>query len=184
MIRKFFPVAILSIFVLLSAGGCACKYGNQPYVWDGNLVPVSYSIADSLESNLRTPLAREDTLLVASFVNVDDLGQSSTFGRMIAEQVASRFAQKGYSIHEMKLRQDSVFIQEGKGEFLLSRDLRDISVQYNASAVVVGTYAESNDRVYVTARIVRPADSVVIASHDVGIPMDGRTMSLVLRSDR
>jgi TolB-like protein len=81
----------------------------------------------------------------------------------------------------MKLRQNSIFISEGKGEFMLSRDLREISRTHGASAVVVGTYADGGDRMYVSARIVRPADNVVIAATDVGVPMQPNTVSVMLR---
>lgn len=71
---------------------------------------------------------------------------------------------------------------EGKGEFMLSRDLREISRTHNASAVVVGTYADEGDRLYVSARIVRPTDSIVISAADFGIPMQPNTMNVVLRN--
>jgi len=82
----------------------------------------------------------------------------------------------------MKLRQNSIFISEGQGEFMLSRDLREISRTHNASAVVVGTYADGGDRMYVSARMVRPTDSIVISATDVGISMQSNTMSIVLRN--
>jgi TolB-like protein len=80
------------------------------------------------------------------------------------------------------LRQNSIFIREGQGEFLLSRDVRELSKTYDASAVVVGTYAEGGDRLYVSARIVRPTDNIIISAYDAGIPMDPMAMSLMLMS--
>jgi TolB-like protein len=143
---------------------------------------VGYKIADTLADNVAQGLGPEETLMVASFVNVNNLEESSSFGRIIAEQIASRFAQRGQKIIELKLRQNSIFISEGKGEFMLSRDVREISRTHNASAIVVGTYADGGDRLYVSARIVRPADSMVISSTDAGIPMQSNTMSVMLRN--
>ena len=140
-------------------------------------------MADNLQNNLTQPLRPDDTIIVASFVNVDNLEQSSTFGRIIAEQIGSRFAQKGYKVVEMKLRQHSVFMAERKGEFLLSRDLREVSRNHNAAAVVVGVYGEAYDRVYVSSRIVRPSDNVVIASCDYGVPMDYNEMNIMLGAE-
>jgi FlgO protein len=97
---------------------------------------------------------------------------------ILVEQTASG----GHRVIEMKLRQNSIFISEGKGEFMLSRDLREISRTYKASAVVVGTYADGGDRLYVSARMVRPTDSVVISASDFGIPMQQNTMNVVLRN--
>jgi TolB-like protein len=163
--------------------GCAAQQmpARADYL-NGNLVAVSYGMADTLADNTAQVIEPSDTLIVASFVNVNNLEESSSFGRIIAEQIASRFAQRGQRVIELKLRQTSIFISEGKGEFMLSRDLREISRNHNASAVVVGTYADGGDRLYVSARIVRPADSMVISSTDVGIPMQSNTMSVMLRN--
>lgn len=137
-----------------------------------DLVYISYQIVDKLESDLKSPIAPDDTIIVASFVDINNLTVSSTFGRIMAEQVGSRFAQKGYKVVEMKLRDKSVFIEEGKGEFLLSRNLKDISKNHNASAVIVGTYGCSRDKIYVSIRIINPGDNVVLTSCDYGIPAD------------
>jgi TolB-like protein len=163
-------LVFIAAFVLV---GCAqptvTKYSYQKK-GDVNLVSVSYAIVDKLENNLKTPISPDNPIIVASFVDINDLKASSPFGRMIAEQVGSRFAQKGYKVIEMKLRQNSVFVEEGRGEFLLSRDLKLISLNHDASAVVVGTYACSRDKIYVSSRIVNPEDSVILSSIDYGIP--------------
>jgi TolB-like protein len=172
-------VASVCLCLLL---GCAFQPSSpRADYWDGNLVRVGYNMADTLADSATQPIGPSDTLIVASFVSVNNLEQSSSFGRIIAEQIASRFAQRGQRVIEMKLRQNSIFISEGKGEFMLSRDLREISRTHNASAVVVGTYADGGDRMYVSARIVRPADNIVIAAADFGIPMQPNTMGVMLR---
>jgi TolB-like protein len=138
-------------------------------------------MADMLEHNLMQPISLNQPILVASFVDVNRLEQSSTFGHIISEQIGSRFAQKGYKIIEMKLRQDSVFFKKEKGEFLLSRDCLDLSKEYNSSAVIVGTYGEGYKTLYVSARIVRVSDSKVLASWDYGIPMNFNEIDILLR---
>ncbi len=171
MLKRNLLMALLT-FNLILGMGCTYPYKERPYsyAWDGNIIPVSYKIADGLETNLNEPISKKELIIVASFVKIDNLNESSTRGRMIAEQIASRLTQRGYKIQELKLRQGSIFMQEGKGEFLLSRDLQNISKNYNASAVVVGTFAESRGWFYVSARIVRP-DGIVISSYDIGIEM-------------
>lgn len=166
---------ILIFITALVLAGCSQPHPpvkNYSYQKHGdiNLVDVSYAIVNKLESSLSTPISSENPIIVASFVDINNLQASSTFGRIMAEQVGSRFAQKGYKVIEMKLRQNSVFVEAGSGEFLLSRDLKDISLNHDASAVVVGTYARSRDKIYVSTRIVNPENSVIIASFDYGIP--------------
>ena len=146
---KTLSSCILVFFTALTLMGCSHSqshpdingYSYQKTNKTTDLVAVSYGIVDNLEKNLKVPISPDDKIIVASFVDINNLTSSSPFGRIMAEQVGSRLAQKGYKVIEMKLRQSSVFVEEGKGEFLLSRDLKDISLNHKASAVVVGTYA-------------------------------------------
>jgi len=50
-----------------------------------------------LENNLNASISSDEPIIVASFVDVSDL-KSTPFGRIIAEQIGSRLAQKGYKI--------------------------------------------------------------------------------------
>jgi TolB-like protein len=173
-------VALVGVCLLM---GCATyQTAARSDEGEGDVMKAAYTIADTLNYYATQSLGPSNPLIVASFVNVNNLEESSSFGRIIAEQIASRFTQLGQPVIELKLRQNSIFISEGKGEFMLSRDLREISRAYNASAVVVGTYAEGGNRLYVSARIVRPADNLIIAAADSGIPMGTNAMSIVLRN--
>jgi TolB-like protein len=148
---------------------------NEDVVTAANYKAADYLIAKSPKDMLKT-----SPLLVASFVNIDNLNESSTFGRMISEQISTRFKQLGYSSIEMKLR-TTIFIKEGSGEFLLSRELSDISSKHNANAVVVGTYAIASDRVYLTVRVVNTTDSTILASYDYNIPMTRDVVKMLLQ---
>lgn len=164
--RNLFVLILMSIIFF----GCSSVQNQAPTAaasWNGDIVSASYNIVNKLENNLRQPISQDAPIVVASFVDVSDLTKSSAFGRIMAEQVGSRLAQKGYKVIEVKLRQNSIFVDpENKGEFLLSRNIKDISVTHNASLVVVGTYAKGYDNVYVSARMVNPVDSTVISSCD------------------
>jgi TolB-like protein len=142
--------------------------------WNDNLVSGSYYLADNLVFDLRRKQRESQLtgpLLIASFVNVDNLEESSTAGRLLSEHIASRLAQHGYQVIEMKLNQKSIFVKKEMGEFLLSRDIKEISKTNNAVAVIVGTYGIADNRIYVTARVVRTLDSVILAASDAGFPV-------------
>jgi TolB-like protein len=147
---------------------------------DDVVTAANYKAADYLVGKLPKGMLKDSPLLVASFVNVDNLNESSTFGRMVSEQISSRFKQLGCTSIEMKLR-TTIFIKEGSGEFLLSRELSEISTKYNAQAVVVGTYAFASDRVYLTVRIVNAVDSAILASYDYNIPMTRDVVKMLLQ---
>lgn len=153
---------------------------NIKLVKDTNIRSANYNAVDFLLKKLPTKLRKDSPVLVASLVNLDNLNESSTFGRVVSEQIASRLKQKDYSTIEMKLR-TNVFIKEGSGEFLLSREISKISIKHRAQAVVVGTYAVASDRVYITVRIVNVNDGNILASCDYEIPMSRDVFKMLLK---
>jgi len=149
----------------------------EPYA---NILESSYAAADILASALdQRRVSTESTILSASFVNIDNLRESSTLGRIVAEQISSRLAQRNYSVLEMKLRQESVFIKEREGEFILSRELKNISTSLNSNEVLVGTYAVADSCVFICARIVRCKDNTVLVGHDYQLVLDDVARSLL-----
>lgn len=157
-------------------------------VKDSDIIQESYHAAEVLQSASESPrgvhgaLERFRPLMMASFVNIDNVQASSTFGRMLAEQVGSYFTQHGYDVIELKLRND-LFIKEETGELMLSRELKDITQQHDAQAVIVGTYAVAADTVFVTAKVIRALDGVILGSYDYMLPMGPNTKAL-LQNDR
>jgi TolB-like protein len=116
--------------------------------------------------------------IVATLVNIDQLEQSSTLGRLISEQVASRMTQMGYGVLELKVR-NGIYMKRNEGELLLTREIKEVATTHNAQAVIVGTYAESSALVYVNLKIVNPATSVVLAAYDYALPLDKQIQSLI-----
>ncbi|MFA5251714.1 MAG: FlgO family outer membrane protein [Phycisphaerae bacterium] len=147
---------------------------------DDVVTAANYKAADYLAGKLPKDMLKTSPLLIASLVNVDNLSESSTFGRMVSEQISSRFKQLGYTTIELKLR-TTIFIKEGSGEFMLSRELSDIITKHNSQAVVVGTYAIASDRVYLTVRIVNAADSAILTSYDYNVPMTRDVFKMLLK---
>jgi TolB-like protein len=152
---------------LMTLVGCAT--GLEPIAGsekDNPLISASYSAADRLLNDaVRKELLSDNRrLLVASWVDVNQVSRSSTFGKMMAEQLASRLVQQGIPVVELKLR-SNLFISERGGEMLLSREIKDIGRQHNADAVVVGTYADAGiSGVYVTVKVVRASDGLVMSA--------------------
>ncbi len=181
MVKTTRNVLILSWLCLVLAG---CSF----LIRDANLVRASYKAADYLlkgAKDIMTLQPRKNgvypkqPILVTSFVNIDNLQQSSTFGRVIGEQIGSRIAQQGYKVIEMKMRTSNIFVQRQTGELVLSRELREISLQHDAYAVVVGTYGESKESVYVTAKLIRAKDSVILSSYDYWLPVGPDTKQML-----
>lgn len=110
-------------------------------------------------------------VLVATVVNINDLKHSAPLGRTLGELYASQLAHNGFNVTEMKLR-GNVYVREGTGELLLSREIRDIAAQHNAALVLVGTYSPANQYTYISMKLVRTADNRIVRSHDYAIPND------------
>lgn len=145
---------------------------------DANLISLAHQASNKLLEGLKAQLDPEQPLLITSFVNVDDLSQSSTFGRISAEQFASVLSQQGLTIMETKLRREGLFIKEGAGEFILSRELKDLASKHYAQAILVGIYAAGDKQVYVTTKLV-DIEGTVISSFDYVVPMDANMRSLI-----
>ncbi|CAN7654076.1 FlgO family outer membrane protein [Acidovorax sp. Leaf78] len=110
-------------------------------------------------------------VLVATVVNVNDLSRSAPLGRTLSEQYASHMAATGFDVKEVKLRGD-VFVREGAGELLLSREIKDIARNHSASLVLVGTYSAAANYTYVSLKLVRTEDSRIIRGYDYALPND------------
>lgn len=116
--------------------------------------------------------------IVTTLVNIDQLEQSSTLGRLISEQVTSRMAQMGFGVVELKVR-NGVYMKRNEGEFLLTREIKEVASAHKAQAVIVGTYAESSSLIYVSLKLVNPASSMILAAHDYALPLDRQIRSML-----
>jgi len=160
----------------LMVTGCATTSRS-----DRILLSSSQRAADELAAGLEQTVAPDGGgVLVASFVNVDDMYDSSSFGRIASEQIAAALAREPhlFPITEVKLRQ-SVFLKEKAGEFLLSREVLDVSKKHEAQAVLVGTYAIGHEAVYVSARMVNPVSNQLVSAYDYAVPLDNNFRTLL-----
>lgn len=165
----------IAIAILLLLSGCESVPSSSlpppsKYLTavDSDFIKANYAAADAL---VKTPLGTVDKygpIIVATLVNIDSLEQSSTLGRAVSEQVATRLANLGYTVKEVKLR-GTLFVKSSTGELLLSRELKDISAFHKAQAVVVGTYSDAREYLYLNLKLV-DANNNILSGYDYGIP--------------
>ena len=186
LVRKSL-LAALAAALALSATGCATDPAGarQEPTWEqaaaNPLIPANYAAAGKLLGSLQGQLAKDQPLIVATVVNIDALDRSSTLGRVISEQVSARFTHAGYRMIEMKFR-SNVYMARDQGELMLTREIRDIASSHNAQAVIVGTYAQSSEMVFVNLKVIQPETNVALAVHDYALPLDGMTRSMLKTS--
>lgn len=144
-------------------------------------VPANYRAADVLIAQLDGKLSPSLPFIIATIVDIDELDRSSTLGRLVSEHISARFAQAGYRTVELKLR-NKIYMASGQGELLLTREIRDIAVSHDAQAVVVGTYGESSNFVFINLKVIRPRDNIALAVHNYALPLDRDVRTLVRAS--
>jgi len=178
VVKSFLRIAALAV-VAIAIVGCASSQGvSRVTKRDADIIAVSHQAAKALASRAR--LKAGEPIIVASFADINALDRSSPFGRIVSQQIASAISAQGYNVIELLLR-NNVYIKSGEGEFLLSRKIQNLSQERNVRAVLAGTYAVGGENVYVTAKLIRTADSVVLAAYDFRLPLGPDTRQLVRR---
>ena len=170
------PLRALVLALPLMLGACASNpEGSTDYtaVSANAFVAANYRAADALALQLRGKLADDKPLIMATLVNIDALEQTSMLGRLVSEQLSTRLAQGG-----MKLR-NSVYLKRGQGELMLTREIGDVASTHNAQAVVVGSYAETRETVFINVKVIQPTTNLVLAGHDYVLAKEGTVRSML-----
>lgn len=176
-------LAFALIFALIFHSGCTSLNGTRLETILGNktnLIQFSYTVADRLTERARPPLVPRHAdmpVLVTTFVDNNDLRQTSRLGRILQEHIASRLVQRGYTVRETKLA-GTLHIEPQSGETILSRDLAQLSTGQQAQAILVGTISRSNRILYISARLINPVNNNILATDDSQLYMDDDILAL------
>lgn len=124
------------------------------------------------------PIINSAPFIVATVVNIDQLEESSSFGRLVSEQIASRLVELGQNVVELKIR-NSLFMKKDEGELLLTREIKEVANAHSTRAVVVGTYTVSSSLVFVNLKIVDPVSNQIKATYDYAHPKNAQVNSML-----
>ena len=174
--RRSLLVSLLAL-TLLGTAGCAPTEKGPSYAAarSNPFIPTNHQAADALLAQMP---GGGGTMIIATLVNIDALENSSTLGRLISEQISARFTQAGYRMVEMKFR-NNVYMSQSQGELMLTREIHELASSYSAQAMVVGTYGESKDYVFVNLKVIQPNTNVILAVHDYALPIDGNVRTML-----
>lgn len=153
---------------------------NYATVASNQFIAANYKAADTLLSQLSGRLLADKPMIMATVVNIDSLDQTSTLGRLVSEQISTRLSQGGLKMVEMKLR-NNVYLKRNQGELMLTREIGEVAQNHNAQAVVVGSYAETSDMVFINIKVVQPNNNYVLASHDYVLAKEGIVRSMLMQ---
>jgi len=161
------------LWVIFSIIGCSKRYSDLPVYSPIPLVEYQNESVGRFKSSFLAEQIDEyyegvdpGPIGVTTLVNLDDLYRSSTFGRLYAEQLMSELTMRGFEVVELR-HSDAIQFLERDGEFALSRNSFSVRPVRELGGLVVGTYASSQDRVYVNIRLIEPSTSRIVSAGSV-----------------
>ncbi|HIP38078.1 MAG TPA: hypothetical protein EYG88_01590 [Desulfocapsa sulfexigens] len=177
--RLILPLLLMAVFL----SGCSslnCTSLEKFLGNDVDLISFAEKITDDLVTEAMPPLMPRQpdlAVLTSTFVDLNELEQTSRLGRLLQSHIGSRLVQLGYTVREVNLR-NSMKITPGSGETILSRDLSQISQEQAAQAILLGTYSLNNRTLYITAKLVNPVNRNIISAHSYRLCMDDNLLAL------
>lgn len=178
---------IVGVFALVGLAGCSKFQIEKPdhqieeETREGlhKLIAANYAAVDKLIEVSSQPMSVKRPILVTSLVDNTQLKRSTPFGRISSEQMGSRLVAAGFMVREVKMGR-AIKIRQGSGEFVLSRDTKELRRIQSAQAIIAGTYTPTPSGVYVNVKLLRASDAKVLAAHDYVLTMDDDISELVL----
>lgn len=184
MKRRLFLSTAAASLLLTACTGIRRTRGYTLTSYDNaaqsELIAANYKAADALLAQAGTQLAHQHPVIVATLVNINALEESSPLGRLISEQVGARLAQNGHRVVELKIRQ-KLYMKRNEGELMLTREIKDIARQQDAQALVIGTYTEGADRVFINLKLTQIETNITLAAVDYALPLDMNVRTLLYR---
>jgi len=135
-----------------------------------------------LESNQSDipPFNSSKPVLYSTTVDLNNYTNTTNFGRLQSELLATALVQHWQNdVIKMTIRSTDIPIIPQKGEFILSRDVRDLAQSINTSAVLVSTYSVSIDKVYINAQLINSDTNSIVGAVSYSLPMGPRTRTML-----
>ncbi len=180
MLKKFTLFTLLiNINVLSGCSSVFRSYKTQGYL-NTDLIEASYKASSQLQDKFTRKIPKDSIILVSTLLNVKNLKETSAFGRIISNQLATSLHDAGYQIIGMDLPAD-LFMMKDDGELLLSENDKARLKQFKSVVIVGGVYAPGKQNTYVTLRAVDRFTKQVLASTDFSVAL-GPDVKLLLKT--
>jgi TolB-like protein len=135
-------------------------------------------LVNQLVKNAYAEITDEYVLTVSSFVNLNNLYQTSSLGRYLGEQLIGELQTAGFGVIDIR-KSNGLMIREHYGEYGLSRDMSELSRDHDSQAIVVGTYMYANGQILLNARILRNSDGMVLSHANLAFALDGLSSQML-----
>lgn len=147
------------------------------------MINTSYDIVDQLLEGTTFPLTPGDNqqaILVATPVDNNDYNKVSDLGRLLQDQIASRFVQQQFAVKEINL-QGTLDIVPQHGETILTRETDRLAANTSAQAIFVSTLSQAGEILYINARLVDPKSGAIISATDKKLVMNSHTQKMLIK---
>jgi len=162
--KKITFYIIIAVFTLLFFNNCMIS--STSYNPD-DAINVD-KMCDEIEMNLRKPSLKNYEVGILSFVDLNKLDKIDPLGRYLQERVSYELFKRGFRIVELRNSKD-IYFEKEKGEFNLSRfkkNLKQESIN-SIKSIVLGTYIEAGETIYVNAKLIELENSLVRSSAEI-----------------
>jgi TolB-like protein len=120
---------------------------------------------------------RSRQTIITSFADLNNLGDTTHFGRLVGENLMHELQIKGWSVTDVRLTRDLII--NTAGEFSLSRDIKRLRETMPAANVVTGTYSSTSDGVLLNVRVLDLSTGQVVGSAQTRFIKDAFVSSLI-----
>ncbi len=133
-------------------------------------------LTEQIERNAH-PDSRVRPTVITSFVDLNNLGETSGLGRLMGEHFMHQLQIRGWNVTDIRMTRDLIINEEG--EFSLSRELKRLRGTLAAANVVTGTYTATVDGILVSVRVLDLATGQVVSTAQTRFVRDKFINSLV-----
>ena len=180
MLKK--STILISALLIATLSGCGSTFRffkAQSYL-NTDLIEASHDATDELEDKFTRKMEKDTLIVVSTLLNVKNLKETSAFGRIISNQIATSLHESGYQIIGMDLPADVFMMTESGGLELPDKD-QAILRKYKAVIMVGGVYAAGKQHVYVSLRAVDRFTKQMVASTDFPVIL-GPDVKMLLKN--
>jgi TolB-like protein len=171
---KKFNLLFVAILVGLITTGCVThtRIKKLPTMSEATYFSSKELVARASDVN------RAKIVAVTSLADVNNLKQSSDFGRLYSDSMITHFIKAGWKVIDYRGRNIIASVKEG--EFYLNRD--EIKSLPENSLIFVGTYGKYQDGLVLNLRLLDANDNQVVSVSDVHL-IDPESINLSYKSN-
>jgi TolB-like protein len=180
-ILRQWGVGLVAAVVLLTGCSPTVHTGGTVSVVTPDFFGLGEEVAQQLAQNFRYGRATGMSLMLTTMVEVDNLYETSRFGRTFTESLATRLFRHGFGVVEIR-KASELLVKNNSGELMLTRDAKLLAREQRVHGIVVGTYSLTPQTVILNVRILDAASQNVLSVAGVEIQRSGNINHLLAAS--